>query len=92
LEPIYHPELINSADLASIGWGGDGRYSGDMLEQRAGSTRIHVEEGDFRNLPDAFIKSHCPHCGQEHQWKPSQARLVDGLPPGRWVKTTSRSQ
>ena len=31
------------------------------------STRIHVEEGDFKDPPNAVIKSHCPHCGQEHQ-------------------------
>jgi hypothetical protein len=56
------------------------------------STRIYVDENDFRNLPDAVIKLHCPHCGQEHQWKPSQASLVDGLPPSQWVKTTSQFQ
>jgi hypothetical protein len=54
------------------------------------STGIQVEEDDFRNLPDPSIKSHCPHCGQEHQWRPSQARLIDALPATQWVESFAR--
>ena len=49
------------------------------------STGIQVEQEDFKTLPETVVKSRCPHCGAEHLWRPSQARLIDGPPANQQV-------
>ena len=37
------------------------------------------------------VEGPCPHCGQEHPWRPSDARLLDVVPPSLWVENAERS-
>ena len=36
---------------------------------------IETDEFSFNSLPDIRLKSHCPHCGSDHEWSPRHARL-----------------
>jgi rRNA maturation protein Nop10 len=35
---------------------------------------VHMDQENFRNLPDATMKASCPHCGTAHSWRPRDAR------------------
>jgi hypothetical protein len=41
------------------------------------STGIFADEDTFKTLPNMVTKAACPHCGQLHRWRASEARLAD---------------
>jgi hypothetical protein len=53
---------------------------------RGFATGINTDEATFRRLPDTLSTAHCPHCVQEHWWRPSDARLLEVVPPSLWVE------
>ena len=55
--------------------------------EREFSSGILTDEFSFRSLPDVEAEARCPHCADTHSWRPSQARLVDAIPPGQWVNS-----
>jgi hypothetical protein len=40
---------------------------------------INTDEATFKRLPDTISTARCSHCGQEHSWRPTDARLRDAL-------------
>jgi hypothetical protein len=40
---------------------------------------VDTDETTFERLPDTISTARCPHCGQEHRWRPSDGRLLDAL-------------
>jgi hypothetical protein len=44
------------------------------------STGIEVAWPDFQKLPDIPARTRCPHCGQDHLWRQSEAFLSDTEP------------
>jgi hypothetical protein len=36
-----------------------------------------TDETTFKRRPGTISTVRCPHCGQEHRWRPSDARLLD---------------
>jgi hypothetical protein len=40
--------------------------------------------------PRTISTARCPHCGEDHPWRPSDARLLDGVPPSLWVENAAR--
>jgi hypothetical protein len=40
---------------------------------------INADEATFKRLPDRISTARCPHCGQEHSWRPTDARLLDAM-------------
>jgi hypothetical protein len=53
---------------------------------RAFATGVNTDEATFERMPDTVGTARCPHCGQEHQWRPRDARLLEALPFGLWVE------
>jgi predicted RNA-binding Zn-ribbon protein involved in translation (DUF1610 family) len=47
---------------------------------RGFATGVNTDEATFKRLPDTISTARCPHCGQEHAWRPSDARLLDVVP------------
>lgn len=37
-------------------------------------------------LPDATLRSRCPYCGGEHQWRSCEAMAVESVPRSEWVE------
>ena len=50
------------------------------------STGIHADADTFNSLADVLVRSHCPHCGLQHNWWKREARLVDSIEPAQWVE------
>jgi hypothetical protein len=44
---------------------------------------IDTDEATLKRTPDTIRTAHCPHCGQEHEWRPSDARVLDVLNDSR---------
>jgi hypothetical protein len=42
------------------------------------STGIETDEQSLDLIPDTVARSLCPHCGAEHAWSKSDARLSEG--------------
>jgi hypothetical protein len=40
---------------------------------------VDANEATFKPLPDTIRTARCPHCGGEHSWRPSDARVLDAL-------------
>lgn len=36
---------------------------------------VQMDPASFGSLPEMPMAAQCPHCGQEHRWQPSEARL-----------------
>jgi hypothetical protein len=36
---------------------------------------VQMDPASFSSLPAADMKARCPHCGEHHDWKPSEAKL-----------------
>ena len=43
-------------------------------------------EEAFDVLQEVPSRAHCPHCGQEHEWRKSDARLAETIPPAEWIE------
>jgi hypothetical protein len=50
------------------------------------ATGVNTDEATFKRLPDTVSSAHCPHCGQEHRWRPGDARLLEVVPSSLWVE------
>jgi hypothetical protein len=57
---------------------------------RGFATGVNTDEATFKRLPDTISTARCPHCGQEHPWRPSDARLLDIVPPSLWAENASK--
>jgi hypothetical protein len=53
---------------------------------RAFATGVNTDEATFERMPDTVGTARCPHCGQEHPWRPRDARLLEALPLGLLVE------
>jgi len=51
---------------------------------RGFATGVNTDEATFKRMPDTIGTARCPHCGQEHRWRPGDARLLDVVPPSLW--------
>jgi hypothetical protein len=40
---------------------------------------VDTDEATFRRMPDTIRTARCPHCGQEHAWRPGDARVLDAM-------------
>jgi hypothetical protein len=40
---------------------------------------VDTDEAAFTQMPNTISTVRCPHCGEEHRWRPSDARLLDAL-------------
>jgi hypothetical protein len=58
---------------------------------RGFATGVNTDEATFKRMPDAIGTARCPHCGHEHPWRPSDARLLDVVPPSLWVENAEPS-
>jgi hypothetical protein len=38
---------------------------------------VKIDETSFKRMPDKISAARCPHCGLEHAWRPSEARVLD---------------
>jgi hypothetical protein len=47
---------------------------------------VETDEATLKRMPEAISTARCPHSGQEHPWRPSDARLLDVVPPVLWVE------
>jgi hypothetical protein len=52
------------------------------MTDRSFSTGINVDRDCARLTPGTTIVEHCPYCGQNHAWRPNDAWLAEGVPPG----------
>ena len=50
------------------------------------STGILTDEASLALTPQKLTRSHCPHCDVEHAWWTQDAKLVEALPPSKWVE------
>jgi hypothetical protein len=57
---------------------------------RGFATGINTDEATFKRMPDTISTARCPHCGQEHPWRPCDARLLEVLPPSLWAENAGR--
>lgn len=39
--------------------------------------RLELDEDSFKALPDMPLNAKCPHCQEEHRWRPNEAKLLD---------------
>ena len=58
---------------------------------RGFATGVNTDEATFKRMPDTIGTARCPHRGQEHRWRPGDARLLDVVPPSLWVENAERS-
>jgi predicted RNA-binding Zn-ribbon protein involved in translation (DUF1610 family) len=58
---------------------------------RGFATGVNTDKATFERMPDAISTARCPHCGQEHWWRPNDARLLEAIPPGLWVENAQRA-
>jgi hypothetical protein len=56
---------------------------------RGFATGVNTDEATFEQIPDTISTARCPHCGQEHPWRPTDARLLDVVPPSLWVENAA---
>jgi hypothetical protein len=40
---------------------------------------VNTDEPTFKRMSDTIRMSRCPHCGQQHAWRPSDARVLDAM-------------
>jgi hypothetical protein len=40
---------------------------------------VNTDEPTFKRMSDTTRRARCPHCGQEHMWRLSDARLLDAM-------------
>ena len=57
---------------------------------RGFATGVNTDEATFKRMAHAISTARCPHCGHEHPWRPSDARLLDVVPPRLWVENAKR--
>ena len=50
------------------------------------STGILTDRASLTLTPQELTRSHCPHCDVEHSWRTKDAKLVEALPPSKWVE------
>ncbi|MGA7100003.1 MAG: hypothetical protein WB019_07005 [Pseudolabrys sp.] len=50
------------------------------------STGIMTDEPSLALTPQELTRSHCPHCDIDHSWWTKDAKLVEALPPSKWVE------
>jgi hypothetical protein len=55
------------------------------------STGINTDELSLDMLPDTLTRSHCPHCGQMHPWRLSDATFVQNLRPSKWIENVAQA-
>jgi hypothetical protein len=48
------------------------------------STGIYADEESLRTPADTLHKAECPHCGKQHSWRTSEARLNEDIEPSQW--------
>jgi hypothetical protein len=53
---------------------------------RGFATGVLTDDATFKRMPDTISIARCPHCGQEHPWRPNDARLLEAIPPVLWVE------
>ena len=53
---------------------------------RGFATGVLTDDATFKRMPDTTSTARCPHCGQEHPWRPNDARLLEAIPPVLWVE------
>jgi hypothetical protein len=76
---------------------GTGRLSGEcrimasiVIEcpktNREFSTGIIIDQASFEVLRNVPARARCPHCGQEHEWRKRDVRLVEAIPAAEWIE------
>ena len=50
------------------------------------STGILTDRASLTLTPQELTRSHCPHCDVEHFMADQDAKLVEALPPSKWVE------
>jgi hypothetical protein len=50
------------------------------MTDRGFATGVNIDEATFRRMPDTISMARCPYCGQEHPWRPNDARLLEAIP------------
>jgi len=80
-----------------IRWGARGEISGMpviLIECPIGgrefSTGIIIDKASFDVLREVTARALCPYCGQEHEWRKSDARLAEAVPPDEWIENQNR--
>jgi len=56
------------------------------ISSREFSTGINIDKGSFDVLPEVPARARCPHCAREHEWRKSDARLAESVPPAEWIE------
>jgi hypothetical protein len=54
------------------------------------STGIIIDEASFDVLREVTAHDRCPYCGGEHEWRKSDARLAETIPPAEWIENQRR--
>jgi hypothetical protein len=40
---------------------------------------VNTDEPTFKRMSDTTRTVRCPHCGKQHAWRPSDARVLDPM-------------
>jgi len=54
------------------------------------STGIIIDNASFDVLREVTARALCPYCGREHEWRKSDARLAEAVPPDEWIENQNR--
>jgi hypothetical protein len=54
------------------------------------STGIFIDNASFDVLRDVTARALCPYSGREHEWRKSDARLAEAVPPYEWTENQNR--
>jgi hypothetical protein len=60
------------------------------ISGREFSTGIIIDKASFDVLREVPSRARCPHCGQEHVWRKSDARLAETVPFAEWIENQRR--
>jgi len=62
------------------------------ISGREFSTGIITDRASFDVLREVPARDRCPYCGQEHEWRKSDARLAETVPPAEWIENQTRAR
>ena len=50
------------------------------MTDRNFATGINTDRESLTRIPDTTSVARCPHCGQDHPWRPNDASLAESIP------------